>query len=290
VESTEQGAAGEQLETAAVADLVRARSLERYWSALFAPLPERPPLLALYAFSAELDHIAAAVREPMVAQIRLQWWRNAIELAEPGMKTGNPVADALSGVILSFDVPKERLSGMIDVRTAEVVGNPPAGMEGLRASLVEADGTVFELAASVLGDASEAAKEAAVHAGIAWGLTQRLCTFSVQAARRRLRLPLAHLESRGADPAWIYSGRSSAGLLAGLADFRAEADRSLRRVRELAPKCGRAAWPAFLPLAVVPSYLKAMAAPSFDPLHKTATLNPLHQYWRILRAALLRSI
>ncbi len=280
----------EQLETATAAELVKARSLERYWSTFLAPAPMQAPLIVLYAFDAELDHVVAAIREPMVAQIRLQWWRDAIELAEPGMKTGNPVADALSGVILTLDLPKERLTSMIDARTAEVAGSPPSDMEGLRSLLREAEGTVFELAASLLGDRSEAAKEAAAHAGVAWGLTQRLRTFAIQASRHRLQLPHAHLEGRGADLAWVYSGRLSAALLAALADFRAEADRSLQRIRELSPSLDRAAWPAFLPLAAVPPYLKAMAAPSFDPLQTVATLNPLHLYWRIWRAAWLHTV
>jgi 15-cis-phytoene synthase len=290
--STDGVAEGEQerLETAAVAELVKSRSLERYWSTLFAPEAKQPALMVLYAFDAELEHIAATVREPMVAQIRLQWWRDAIELAEPGMKTGNPVADALSGVIVTLDLPRERLMGMIEARTSEIAGSPAATMEALRSSLGEAEGTVFELAAWILGERSEAAKEAARHAGFAWGLTQRLRTFPIQASERRLQLPQAHLEGRGVDLAWIYAGRLSAGLLAALGDFRAEADRSVQRVRDLAPKLGPAAWPAFLPLTAVPAYLGAMAAPSFDPLQNVATLNPLRLYWRIWRAAWLHLV
>jgi 15-cis-phytoene synthase len=280
VEQGEQGRA----EVRAVAALVKARSLERYWSTLFASEDKQPALMALYAFNAELDHIAASVREPMVAQIRLQWWRDAIELAEPGMKTGNPVADALSGVILTLDLPRERLIGMIDARTAEIAGGAPATMEALRALLGEAQGPVFELASGILGVSSEAAKVAAQHAGFAWGLTQRLRTFPVQASGKRLQLPQGYLESRGVDLAWIYAGRLSAGLLAALGDFRAEAERSVQRVRDLAPEIG-GAWPAFLPLAAIPAYLSAMAASSYDPLQHMAALNPLRLYWRIWRSA-----
>jgi len=279
-----------RLENEAVANLVKSRDRERYWSTLFAPGSKRPALLALYAFNAELAHIAAAAREPMVAQIRLQWWRDAIELVAPGMKTGNPVADALSSAILAHNLPRDRLTAMIDARTPEISGDPPVNLQDLRSSLQETEGAVFELAASILGDGSEAGKEAGAHAGLAYGLSQRLRTVSIQASRRRLLLPPSYLESRGADVAWVYAGKSSAAFLAALADFRDEANRELQRFRELSPKLGRAAWPAFLPLALVEPYLKAMAAPSHNPLQTVVTLNPLREFWGIWRAAWRRAI
>ncbi len=226
----------------------------------------------------------------MVAQIRLQWWRDAIELAAPGMKTGNPVADALSRTILAHDLPRDRLMRIIDAHIPEISGDPPASLQDLRSSLRETEGAVFELAASILEDGSEGVLEAAAHAGLAHGLTQRLRTVPMQALRQRLLLPPSYLESRGADVAWLYAGKSSAGLLAALADFRDEANRELQRFRELSAKLDRDAWPAFLPLAVVEPYLKTMAKASYDPVQTVPALNPLLQFWRIWRAALLRAI
>ena len=246
--------------------------------------------MALYAFNAELDHIAAAAREPMVGQIRLQWWRDAVELAEPGMKTGNPIADALSAAILAHDLPKDRLAGMIAARIPEITGDVPASLEDMRVSLLQTEGAVFELAASILGCASEAGKQAAQHAALAYGLTQRLRTVPVQASRRRLLLPPSYLQSRGVDLDWVYAGKTSTGLAAALADFRAEASRELQRFRELRAGLDRGAWPAFLPLALVEPHLAAMAAGSFDPLHTVATLNPLRQFWRIWWASWRRAV
>ena len=279
-----------RLEDEAAAGLVKARDRERYWSTLFAPADTRPALLALYAFNAELDHIAAAAREPMVAQIRLQWWRDAIELAEPGMKTGNPVADALSAAILAHGLPRDRLTGMIGARIPEISGDPPASLQDLRVSLLETEAVLFELAASILCGVSEAGKEAAQHAGLAYGLMQRLRTVPVQASRRRLLLPPSYLQSRGADVEWVYAGKASTGLAAALGDFRDEASRELQRFRELRARLDRAAWPAYLPLALVEPYLKAMGAQSYDPLHTVPALNPLRQFWRVWRAALLRAV
>ncbi|MBI4724267.1 MAG: squalene/phytoene synthase family protein [Rhodomicrobium sp.] len=278
------------MENAAAAALVRQRDRERYWSALFAPASKRAGLLALYAYNAELTHIADVINEPMVGQIRLQWWRDAIDLAAPGTKTGNPVADALAAAIVEHNLPKERLIEMADGRIPEIFGDPPADIQALRASLQATHGALFELAAAILGDSGELAGKAAGHAGLAYGLTQVLRTVPIQAARRKILLPPSYFESRGVNLAVLYRGKADASFGAALADLRGAANRALQQFHGLAPELDPAAWPAFLPLTLVKPYLKAMAAPSFDPLHTIASVNPIRRFWRIWRAARRRAI
>jgi phytoene synthase len=281
-----------RLQSEAVANLVKLRDRDRYWSALFAPASKRHSLLALYAFNAELAHIAISVSEAMVGQIRLQWWRDAIDLAAPGTKTGNPIADALTAVILENDLPKARFIELVDARTPELLGDPPANIQALKAALQATEGTVFELAVSILsqgGDASrdksEPAQKAAAHAGLAYGLTQALRTVPFQLSRRKLLLPPSYFESRGVDLAALYRGEASTSFGAALADLRGAASRALNQFRALAPELDPMVWPAFLPLTLVKPYLKSMAAPAFEPLRSAVSLNPARKFWRIWRAA-----
>ncbi len=279
-----------RLENEAAANLVRLRDRDRYWSVLFAPASRRAALLALYAFNAELAHIAGAGREPMVAQIRLQWWRDAVDLATPGNKTGNPVADALSAAIADSHLPKDRLIGLVDARIPEIFGDAPTGISALKSSLEATDGTVFALAASILGEESgagqkEAAQKAAMHAGLAYGLTQTLRTVPVQLTRHKLLLPPSYFESRGVDMEALYQGKANASFGAALADLRGASNRALNQFQTLAHEIDPVVWPAFLPLTLVKPYLKAMAAPSFDPLQSVVALNPARRFWRIWRAA-----
>jgi len=68
----------------ACAALVRRADPDRYFASLFAPAEIRPYLFALYAFNHELARIGETVHEPMMGQIRLQWWREAIDGARRG--------------------------------------------------------------------------------------------------------------------------------------------------------------------------------------------------------------
>src|SRR4249920_224039 len=84
-----------------VATSARAGEPDRYLAALLAPPAARDGLLALAAFSAELGRIGQLVtREPMMGEIRLQWWRDALRPRDSGERTGNPVADALREAML----------------------------------------------------------------------------------------------------------------------------------------------------------------------------------------------
>ena len=52
---------------------------DRYLTTLFAPAERRAMLLALYAFNFEVAKLREVTREPLIGQIRLQWWRDAID-------------------------------------------------------------------------------------------------------------------------------------------------------------------------------------------------------------------
>src|SRR5438045_2053941 len=63
---------------------IRRADPDRYFSALFASAEKRPLLFGLYAFNHELTRIGEVVHEPMMGEIRLQWWRETVEEAFEG--------------------------------------------------------------------------------------------------------------------------------------------------------------------------------------------------------------
>ena len=279
-----------KLEEKAAASLLKDHDRDRYWSALFAPAAARSGLFALYAFNAEMDRILSATAEPMAGQIRLKWWHDAIEPAQPGTKTGNPVADAVQTAIACHNLPAGRLTGMIESRIPAMFGEPPSGEKDLKTLLRETEGTVFELAAAILGDGSAATKDAAGYAGVAYGLTKMLLRLPFQAARQKLLIPSSYVESRRIDLTAVYRGETGASFAAAMADLRGVASRALQHFRSRAAEIDKAAWPSFLPLTLVKPYLREMAAPDFDPLRTIVSITPLRRFWRIWRAARRQAI
>src|SRR5512141_2633298 len=101
---------------AACEDIVRRHDPDRYFAALFAPEDKRRFLFALYALYYELAHAAQAAREPMLAEIRLMWWRETITMARDGKARDHSVAQALAAMFAVGDLPDALFEPMIAAR------------------------------------------------------------------------------------------------------------------------------------------------------------------------------
>jgi phytoene/squalene synthetase len=119
-----------------VLEEVRQADRDRFLAALFAPEPQRRGLLALLAFDHELARTGAVTREPMLARIRLEWWREAVaEAAGEGKPRAQPVVESLSETIRRHAVPLPRMIDLIDAREEEIEG----ALDVLRAGHALAD-------------------------------------------------------------------------------------------------------------------------------------------------------
>lgn len=143
-----------------VLDLVRNADRERFLGALFAPEPQRSGLLALLAFDHELARTRSVTREPMLARIRLEWWREAMtEAAGSGKPRAQPIVDALAETVRRRGLALESLVDLIDAREEEIEGP----LDVMRAGHALAD-----LELSVLGVEDAASRQAAHAIGAAW--------------------------------------------------------------------------------------------------------------------------
>jgi phytoene/squalene synthetase len=102
---------------------VRAADRDRFLGVLFAPEPQRRDLLAVLAFEHELARTRTVTREPMMARIRLQWWRDAVaEAASDGRPRAQPIVESLSETIRRRGLSPEGFVAVIDAREEEVDG------------------------------------------------------------------------------------------------------------------------------------------------------------------------
>ena len=85
---------------------VRRGDADRFLSALFAPAAQRANLMALYAFNLEVARTREMVHEPMLGEIRLQWWQEAIAEIYAGRSRQHPVCLALADAIVGASLPQ----------------------------------------------------------------------------------------------------------------------------------------------------------------------------------------
>src|SRR6201996_7562150 len=133
------------------AELVRNADRDRYLAALFAPAEHRDALYALYAFNAEIERVREAAREPMPGEIRLQWWREAIQGERSGEASANPVAAALLDVIGRYGLPTAKLDEFIEAHRFDLYDEPMATVADLETYARATASAVIDLAARILG-------------------------------------------------------------------------------------------------------------------------------------------
>lgn len=96
-------------------EIVRRADPDRFFCALFAPAERRDALFTLYAFNRELARAREATREPMMALVRLQWWREVVE----GAARQHEVATPLRALLDAGALAPADLLPIIDGREAE---------------------------------------------------------------------------------------------------------------------------------------------------------------------------
>lgn len=143
-----------------VLDIVRGADRERFLGALFAPEPQRSGLLSLLAFDHELARTRSVTREPMLARIRLEWWREAMaEAAGAGKPRAQPIVESLSETVRRHGLQREALVRLIDAREEEIEGP---------LDVMTAGHALADLELAVLGVDDAASRQAAHAIGAAW--------------------------------------------------------------------------------------------------------------------------
>jgi len=264
--------------------LVRAGDKDRFFASLFAPAQRRGPLFALYAFNLELARVREMAREPMAGEIRLQWWRDAIERPGAGEARTNPVAAALLDTIVRFQLPIPSFMRLIEARGFDLYDDPMPTLAALEAYAQSTSAAVIELAARILGAAEADVSGAIGEAGIAYALAGLLRAFPMHASRGQLYVPLDLIERHGARPEDIFAGRTTPAVSAALAALRQVAWKHFAAYREASAAIPTSAAPAFLPVTLVPLYLNKLER-ARDPLTRVVEVAPWRRQWALWRAA-----
>jgi NADH dehydrogenase [ubiquinone] 1 alpha subcomplex assembly factor 6 len=267
-------------------DEVRRFDHDRYLCALTAPDGARRHVFALYAFNLEIARVREVVTEPMIGQIRLQWWRDVITEIGRGKVRAQPIVQALAAALNSASPPSvEHLERLLTAREFDLGDTPPSTLHELEGY---AEGTSSALVAAtldVLNVRDEGAREAGRRVGIAWALIGLLRALPYHAQHRRLYLPVDLLHLADLEPEAVFEGRV-AGKMGPVAEtilLRAEEHLAVARSQEVRGE----ALPALLIATLADGYGRQLRRAGFDlfspQLQKPATLSALRIVWTAWR-------
>jgi phytoene/squalene synthetase len=164
----------------ACARLVEQGDPDRFLAAMAVPPPGRGGLMVLYAFNLEIARAPWVTQEPLVARMRLQFWRDVV--AEPDRPRAHEVAEPLAALIRARALPASLFETMIAAREDEIDGAHLTDAGALTAYLEGSAGALMALAVRVLGGAAD---PVAREHGQAQGLANYLMAVpAIQAAGR----------------------------------------------------------------------------------------------------------
>lgn len=100
---------------------LRAADPDRFFCTLFAPAEKREALALLYLFNHELARAREVASQPMLALIRLTWWREVVE----GQRKLHEIATPLSAALEAGIFQPEDLLALIEARAREAESEIP---------------------------------------------------------------------------------------------------------------------------------------------------------------------
>ncbi|MCX7566118.1 squalene/phytoene synthase family protein [Sulfitobacter sp. F26169L] len=216
----------------ACAALVERGDPLRFRTAMLAPVAKRGALFALYAFNVEVSRAPWVTSETMIAEMRLQWWRDALEeIAQGATVRRHEVATPLAQAITPGQA--QLLDELVAARRWDIYRDPFEDDADLDRYIDQTAGHLMQVAAEVLGQADQAAVQ---RAGYAAGIGAWLR--AIPALEQAGRVPLLD------------------GTPDGVARLAAKGLSALDNARRARADISRACMPALLPATAAEPGLK----------------------------------
>lgn len=150
----------------ACAEIVHRADPERFRATMMAPLGLREKLLVLYAFNAEVARAPWVASEPIIGEMRLQWWHDALEeIASGAPVRRHEVVTPLTGLLSPASA--RRLQNVVQARRWDIHGEPFTDEAALWAHLEAGFGALVVTALELAGAPEP---ERWLRAGAAMGL------------------------------------------------------------------------------------------------------------------------
>ncbi|MEI4233075.1 squalene/phytoene synthase family protein [Roseovarius sp. D22-M7] len=208
----------------ACADMVRRGDPSRFQATMAAPVAARGVLFPIYAFNIEVARAPWVTQEPLIAEMRLQWWRDVLEqIRSGGGARAHEVATPLSGLLDAEAITQ--LDALIAARRRDTQRAPFEDDADFSSYIAATSGNLMLVAARALGPVRE---DVVRDAGFALGLANWFRA-------------IPRLEAAGCKP--LPDGRPEA-----VRGWAREGLRCLAQARVSRAGVSRAAFPAMLPL------------------------------------------
>ena len=142
---------------------------DRLRAAQLADKQQRMALLTLYGFHAELAKVPEIVSEPMIGNIRYQWWRDVLgEIYNDKPVRAHELNAAFAPLCQQYGLPRYWLDKLIDGRERDLDPTPFGNIDEAREYARATSGVLAQLATHILD--CEFDSDRAANIGQVWGM------------------------------------------------------------------------------------------------------------------------
>ncbi|CAN0477251.1 unnamed protein product, partial [Phaeothamnion confervicola] len=213
------------------------------------------------AFAGELARIPASVSEPIVGEMRLQWWRDTLDagLATPpgGDAPGHPVARAIIAAARRRALPIDALLAVIDAQSGRLEDQPFADQTALETNVRCWDGGLFDLAWMIVEGVHRQGPPPALlgDSGVVYGIARILAEASIDRMHGRILVPKVLGAASGARADLVDTAVDAVAWRAALDATADDTEQRFSRLRASYQVASPAVRLAALPIALVRPYL-----------------------------------
>ena len=236
-------------------DALKKADPDRYRAALMSARQGRQDLLILYAFHYELSKVPDVTSEPMLGQIRYEWWREAIDEIYTGREVRrHEISTPLAEMLIRADVPRFWIDRLIDGRARDLDPQAFTDMDDAREYARQTSGQLMQIAVKVLDGTPN---DDVLRAGEAWGLTGLARSYGYYHDRALQNLSFSEV---------LHAARMT--------------------YQSAKPDVDTHIFPAIAYAALIPKFLSRMERPSFDPLKDRVVYGAVSKQFRLMIAGL----
>ncbi len=279
-----------QIEGSYCFEITRQYDPDRFLTSLFASDFLKEGLYALYAFNYEIAKISETVSEAMLGEIRLQWWRESLDLIYKHIKDGGKTIlrkhDVIVPLMLSIkkhNLPKELFDEIIEGRTDDLYPKNPETIEVLESYIKKTSSSLTKLTGLVLGCGEEKALE---ELGIAWGMLGVIRAVPYQASLNKIFLPDDVMTLYGLSNNDVHSIKDCDELKNTIRAIDQKLEDSLKNLKKLTRNIKRSEKSIFLLTSLIKSYRKELKKSDYNPFKLHEKSNSFPRNLRLLYSAI----
>ncbi|WP_244464376.1 squalene/phytoene synthase family protein [Candidatus Liberibacter africanus] len=260
-----------------------------YLACLLSPSTFRISIAFLYHFNADLMRIRDVARNPIMGDIRLQWWKDIFESSHHDIppKSASPFAVELLSIIHQYHLPYQCFLDMIEAHLFDSYNDSIFDCKNFEIYAFKTSSHLIRLVAMMLDNEKYSSSLRFIkHAGIAQLIGQLISQLPIHCHRRQLYIPLDILGAVGLDRESFLYAQDSERISRVIRIFAELGLENLYKAREGLSYISSNIFPAFIPVGITEGILKNAQSNGFKIFSNSHKISQFMHQWRMLYSSI----